>query len=576
MPAKILIVDDQLINLKMLMVMLKDQGYDMITANDGKSALNAVSENAPDLILLDVMMPGMDGYEVAKILKSNSETANIPIIFISALTDMEDKLKAFESGAVDFMNKPFNVRELLVRVKTQVALNEQRQEIDRLLAKERETVAELEGQIERRKVMEAELRDLWSALEQANLRLSNQNQSLADLVEARTEQLNRLNQRMSAILASVADSIVLLDSEGKIQMTNRGFEAQFGYEPDELFMQDVAVLVADDHAQRLKSLLPLSLVSQQTTQMTMVIKNGGTFEADVSVSRVAMNSDEAQFVLTCHDISYLKQLESLKDNFISMVTHELRTPITAIDLIANQLRDYHDRMNDDMRQRKLNQLIDQTTVMVELIESVLDISRLEGNKARRKSFIPVDMIQVVMPVLEEQQAFASTKSQRLHLEVDDKTPLLLGDISDLGRLWRNLINNAVKYTGERGKIDVRLGFVDFSSAKQHVSACLFGVPYDVVRLWSGKRFIVGQVRDNGHGIALEQQSKLFTRFYRGWAKESNIPGTGLGLSLVQELLTVYDGHIHVQSELGQGSLFTFWLPILGEERTHDNSTHGGR
>ncbi|MEM9539479.1 MAG: EAL domain-containing protein [Cyanobacteria bacterium P01_E01_bin.42] len=141
--ADILIVDDTPENLRLLSVMLAREGYKVRQAINGTIALNAVRRMAPDLILLDIMMPEIDGYDVCLALKANPETLNIPVIFLSALDDIVDKVKAFSVGGADFINKPFQVQEVLVRVKSQLELRSAKQKILQLNA-------ELEKRVQQR------------------------------------------------------------------------------------------------------------------------------------------------------------------------------------------------------------------------------------------------------------------------------------------------------------------------------------------------------------------------------------------------------------------------------------------
>jgi len=119
-PAQIVLIDDSELNRDFIRMAFKKPNYEIIDAADGLSGIELVQRTKPELILLDIMMPGLDGYDVAAILKADPQTANIPIIFITALNDIQDKLKAFEAGAVDFVTKPFNHRELIARVRTNV------------------------------------------------------------------------------------------------------------------------------------------------------------------------------------------------------------------------------------------------------------------------------------------------------------------------------------------------------------------------------------------------------------------------------------------------------------------------
>ncbi len=127
----VLVVDDAAVNVDILVETLGDY-YDVRVAMDGRSALSQVAEDPPDLILLDIMMPGMDGYEVCQRLKANTETRDAPVIFISALHDTNEKVRGLALGAVDYITKPFDVREVLARVKRQLEINHER----RLLIRE--------------------------------------------------------------------------------------------------------------------------------------------------------------------------------------------------------------------------------------------------------------------------------------------------------------------------------------------------------------------------------------------------------------------------------------------------------
>ena len=122
--ASILIVDDMVDNLRLLSDLLTEQGYKVRGVSKGKMAVKAAQSFPPDLILLDVMMPEMDGYEVCQRLKAVETTRDIPIIFISALNDGLDQLKAFTVGGVDYITKPFKIEEVLARVKNHLGLRE--------------------------------------------------------------------------------------------------------------------------------------------------------------------------------------------------------------------------------------------------------------------------------------------------------------------------------------------------------------------------------------------------------------------------------------------------------------------
>ena len=143
----ILVVDDTPANLRVLSGMLKDRGYRVRPAPNGKLALKAAESNPPDLILLDIMMPEMDGYEVCRRLKENEDLKDIPVIFISALTETFDKVKAFRIGGVDYVTKPFQIEEVHARVETHLRLRRLQLELEernRELAHRNEELMRLE------------------------------------------------------------------------------------------------------------------------------------------------------------------------------------------------------------------------------------------------------------------------------------------------------------------------------------------------------------------------------------------------------------------------------------------------
>jgi signal transduction histidine kinase len=145
------------------------------------------------------------------------------------------------------------------------------------------------------------------------------------------------------------------------------------------------------------------------------------------------------------------------------------------------------------------------------------------------------------------------------LAIEADHPVVWADKTDIARIWRNLISNAIKYSGEHKSIRVWLrnpGFCE-SACLPQCTALRSQLPLDI----DSGRYIVGFVQDNGPGIAEQDQLQLFTRFFRGWAAGTNIPGTGLGLSLVRDILTAYHGDIIVHSAPNQGTTFCFWLPV---------------
>jgi PleD family two-component response regulator len=200
--AQILVVDDNSANLKLLSNILTAQGYKVRPAPDGQLALRSVAVEQPDLILLDIKMPWMDGYEVCRRLKADEKHREIPVIFISALDDTADKLKGFEAGGVDYITKPFEPAEVLARVQTHIRLRLLQLDMEALVEQRTEklsrTNSDLLTEIAEHARTEEELR-------RANRSLTMLSACNQALIHARDE--TYLLQEICKIIASSAESV---------------------------------------------------------------------------------------------------------------------------------------------------------------------------------------------------------------------------------------------------------------------------------------------------------------------------------------------------------------------------------
>lgn len=191
--SKILVVDDTLASLKLLSDLLKAEGYEVRSAINGELAIESAIGNPPDLVLLDVLMPGMDGFEVCRRLKAHPATRIVPVIFVSALSDTDEKVQGFGLGAVDFVTKPYQREELLSRVRTHL-------EIDRLRHHLEELVAERSQQLE---------------ASETRLRASLDDSMIA-------------NAQLRALLHTIPELVWLKDPQGVFLACNRQFERFLG------------------------------------------------------------------------------------------------------------------------------------------------------------------------------------------------------------------------------------------------------------------------------------------------------------------------------------------------------------
>lgn len=178
--GKILIVDDNPSNLKVLYTYLKSAGFEVLVAHDGASGMEVVEHSVPELILLDVMMPHLEGFEVCRRLKANGNTKDIPVIFLTALSETVNKVTGFQVGGVDYITQPVENEEVVARVRTHLILTRMRQKLQK-------QNQELQAEISRRQQIEQELR-------QSRRLLQHNNDSLEQTVADRTAKLATSNQ----------------------------------------------------------------------------------------------------------------------------------------------------------------------------------------------------------------------------------------------------------------------------------------------------------------------------------------------------------------------------------------------
>ncbi|MBF0379891.1 MAG: response regulator [Magnetococcales bacterium] len=245
----ILVVDDNLDNLKLLKNVLMEHDYQVNFAKNGTSALLAIEAEPPDLILLDVRMPDMDGYEVCKRLKSIPELCDIPIIFISGQHELSEKIKAFSIGGVDYLTKPFELEEVLARVKTHLTINSLKKQ------------------------------------------LLKANEELEEKILIRTKELQVSEELFRSISESASDGIIVCDNSGLITMWNGGAKQMFGYNEEEVIGQNITTLMPERYKEahkkgmeRMQKNKSLNWASDRILKVFGLCKDGTEFPLELSLA----------------------------------------------------------------------------------------------------------------------------------------------------------------------------------------------------------------------------------------------------------------------------------------------------
>ncbi len=375
----ILVIEDTPATLSVLFNLLDSAGFEVLVALNGENALGVAKEGQPDLILLDVLLAGIDGFETCRRLKASDVTGDIPIIFMTALTKTGDKVKGFELGAVDYITKPFEPEEVLMRIKTHLTIQE--------------------------------------------------------------------------------------------------------------------------------------------LQHDLQVKNE---ELSASLERE-------------------RELNQLKSRFISIASHEFRTPLSTILFSKDLLKRYSQKLHqteaagmpdmaDDIDEQ-LDSITQAVKQMTATLDEVLTITKSEAEKVAFAP-IPLNVSQLCREIVGKWDAM-STAAHTVIFKNSGQPVETWIDPKLFENIVSNLLSNAIKYSPQGGDV-----------------LCELACTAEELTL---------VVRDEGIGIAPEDQQYLFEAFHRG-INAANIQGTGLGMSIVKQFVELHDGTITVDSAIKHGTTFTIRIP----------------
>lgn len=288
----ILLVDDLPVNLGVVVDSLEREGYDVLVAQDGEEALQRARAVMPDLVLLDVMMPGIDGFEVCRRLKADTRTRHIPVIFMTSLNSQEEKVTGFEVGGVDYITKPLQIEEMNARVGTHLELRAMQQRLE-------EKNVKLQHEIAERKQAEISLQKSFEQIAELNGYLKAQTTQL----EAMQELVEQTEAWHRNILHSAPDGMLVVDECGIIMLANARIETLFAYEQNELIGNRIEMLlpssVQDSHVNWRAKFAASSSPGRPMAAAVIGFgcrKDGSAFPVDVSLSRFSsMDGDGVVF-----------------------------------------------------------------------------------------------------------------------------------------------------------------------------------------------------------------------------------------------------------------------------------------
>ncbi|WP_378956500.1 response regulator [Pelosinus sp. sgz500959] len=515
-----MVVDDNPANLKLLIDILSSEGYKVRPANGGDLALLSVAAKAPDLILLDIKMPDIDGYEVCRRLKKEKHSCEIPIIFISALDDVEAKVKSFDLGGVDYISKPFQPKEVLARVKNYL-------QIKKLQIQSEKINAMLMAEISERKLVE--------------------------------ESLFKEKERLKITLLSVGDGVISTDNKGKIEIVNEVAQALLGWSQDEAsgkYFGEVVHLISAITRDRCEDPVEKVIHTGKIIGLanhTILIAKDGTERhiADSAAPIKDENGDITGVILVFRDVTeeirkqeevikskeetaFANAANTAKSQFLANMSHEIRTPMNGF-LGMIQIMEMTELTQE--QRGYMNIVRTSSDALLKLINDILDYTKIEIGKMKLEKIV-FNFSKMVSDVVSLFKSSAIGKGLIMEVSIQKDVPdHFIGDPFRLRQILSNLMGNAVKFTN-KGRIDILIRMVEVRSNNE-------------VKLEFA-------VKDTGIGIPDDKIDDLFKSFSQ--VDNSNIRkygGSGLGLAISKNLVELMAGEIWVDSKKDEGSNFCF-------------------
>ncbi len=504
---RILLVDDNPTNLQMLLQTLSGRGYKLLIAKNGESALRIALKAKPALVLLDIMMPGMDGYEVCRQLKENAETENITIIFLSALDDTKDKVRGLESGAVDYISKPFQAEEVIARVETQLKIHR--------------------------------------------------------LERALSERNRQLEQDKERILESMNEGIFGLDNQGYITFANHAAAMMTGWSIDELDGCNLIGLMVGGGGENAQTLAPIQVainkgVAKSVEDGTFWHKDRTPFPASYSCTPIMEDGEATGAVVVFKDITEKKrqkealqraldELDAQKEKLTHVsrlstmgemaagFAHEVNQPLTAISNYAQVARRMLDRLEikDECISEAMVKINNQARRAGDIISRIRSFVKKPDHVLGR-----VDPNKLISDTYKLAEVDARNNNMEIHLELGEALPKVKVDPVQIQQVALNLIRNGME-------------------AMRGLETSPIGVK--VTTRMEGEAFVKVSVIDRGYGLAEDAEEKLFTPFYT-----TKQDGMGIGLSVCHSIIQSHGGRLNFQRHPEGGTIFEFTMPVAAD------------
>jgi PAS domain S-box-containing protein len=503
--VNILLVDDQPNNLLALESILAELGENLVCAESGSAALRHLLQKDFAVILLDVQMPDLDGFETARLVRERDRSRDTPIIFLTALSRSETHVfRGYELGAVDYISKPFHPDILRSKVSVFVELFRKREAFQR-----------------------------------------------------QAHELARVSKQNELILNAVAEGVFGVGLNGATTFVNPAGARMIGRTVAEVKGGDIhslvhpklpGVVTCDVATCRFYAVVHGDPAYEEVAD-TFFRRDGTSFPVEFSASPIRdEHADLVGSVITFRDVTErraaalaaeaerrYREAEAqnrAKDNFLATLSHELRTPMTSILGWVQFLRSGHFEQED--LEEALRTIETSARLQARLIDDMLDVSRIILGKFQ-VDLEPTRISDIIEAALTTARPMAADNGVHLTWELDDRDAVVHADPSRIQQVIHNLLSNAIKFTPPGKHVDLRLE-----------------------RLNGNLRI---SVTDEGEGIEPSFLPYVFDRLRQGEGSNKR-SGLGLGLAIARHIIELHHGEIVAESDgLGHGAKFTVTLPV---------------
>ena len=528
---RILVIDDEEKNIKLVKGMLIRENYNINGCLSGEEALESLQNDKPDLILLDILMPGIDGFELCRILKQDVSTRIIPIVMVTALNDQEDRKKALDAGAEDFLNKPLDQFELIARVKSLLRIKSYHDELINSHTEIAKKNEDLVKEIAERKRTEASL--------------LQSEEKYRELVNHAPTGIYEVDIQKARFI-SVND--VMCDYTGYTR------ESFLELKPLDLFTEESKKLFIDTQ----QKIIHGDEVAE-ISEYKIKCKNGSEFWVMLN-SKISYDQGlPKKITYVVHDITKLKRAEEEKKKLEEQlhkaqkmeaigtlaggVAHDLNNILSGILSYPELL--LMDLPQDNPLRKPIETIQESGKKAAAIVDDLLTMARRGVTVSEVVNLNDVISNYLISPELEKLKAFHPLVT--FETTLDSELSNIQGSSVHLFKTIMNLVSNAAEAMSDGGRLTI-------STKNQYIDQPVRG--YDEVQKGD---YILLEVSDTGTGISPEDLPRLFEPFFT--KKVMGRSGTGLGMAVVWGTVNDHKGYIDVESVSGKGTTMNLYFPV---------------